>query len=107
VSTEPAPPATVEKRVKTSVRSPTSVSTLARVYFANDLVSSKKPWAAEPRAWTMRSGIRSWSKCWIFSRRMKSSSKVDPRGPAFSEFWLSLSGTPWFVVSRASGAEAV
>ena len=47
----------------------------------------------------MRSGMRSWSKWVIFSRRMKSSSSVGPRRPAFSEFWLSAIGTPWLVVS--------
>ena len=47
----------------------------------------------------MRSGMRSWSKWVIFSRRMKSSSSVGPRRPAFSEFWLSATGTPWLVVS--------
>ena len=41
--------------------------------------------------------MRSWSKCVIFSRRMKSSSSVGPRSPAFSECWLSATGTPWFV----------
>src|SRR6188768_4580645 len=30
---------------------------------------------------------------------MKSSSSVGPRSPAFSEFWLSATGTPWLVVS--------
>src|SRR5688572_14555814 len=44
---------------------------------------------------------------------MKSSSSVGPRRPAFSEFWLSATGTPWLVVStrpdestrtRSSGA---
>src|SRR3977135_4518373 len=30
---------------------------------------------------------------------MKSSIRVGPRNPAFREFWLSLTGTPWFVVS--------
>ena len=85
-SADPRDPTTVEKRVKTSVLAPTSVRILARENFAKDSVNSKKPWAAEPRAWTIRSGIRSWSKCWIFSRRMKSSSRVEPRGPAFSEF---------------------
>ena len=30
---------------------------------------------------------------------MKSSSSVGPRRPAFSEFWLSATGTPWLVVS--------
>ena len=47
----------------------------------------------------MRSGMRSWSKCVIFSRRMKSSSSAGPRSPALSEFWLSATGTPWLVVS--------
>ena len=47
----------------------------------------------------MRSGIRSWSKWVIFSRRMKSSMRVGPRRPALSEFWLSATGTPWLVVS--------
>ena len=41
VSTEPAPPATVEKRVNTGVRVPTSVNSFARLYFASDSVSSK------------------------------------------------------------------
>src|SRR5687767_13787229 len=43
--------------------------------------------------------MRSWSKWVIFSRRMKSSSSVGPRRPAFREFWLSAIGTPWLVVS--------
>ena len=38
VSTEPAPPATVEMRVNTGVFSPTSVSILAVVYFFNEVV---------------------------------------------------------------------
>ena len=99
MSIEPLLPATVEKRANTGVRSPTSVKIFARVYFASDFVSSKYPCAAEPRACTMRSGMRSWSKCMIFSRRMKSSSSVGPRGPCFSEFWLSAMTTPWLVVS--------
>lgn len=41
VSTEPAPPATVEKRVNTGVRTPTSVSTRARVNSSSERVSSK------------------------------------------------------------------
>ena len=49
------------------------------------------PWAPAPRAWTTRSGMRSWSKCMIFSRRWKSSSRVGPRSPAVSE--LSASST--------------
>ena len=43
--------------------------------------------------------MRSWSKCVSFSRKIKSSIKVGPRKPAFSEFWLSPTGTPWLVVS--------
>ena len=54
----------------------------------------------------MRSGMRSWSKCVIFSRRMKSSSSVGPRSPAFSEFWLSAMATPWLVVSTWPPASA-
>ena len=56
-----------------------------------DLVHSVKP---EPRACTTRSGIRSWSKCVIFSRRWKSSSNVGPRAPAFSESSVCGIGTP-------------
>src|SRR5688500_6840474 len=43
--------------------------------------------------------MRSWSKCVTFSRRMKSSSSAGPRSPAFNEFWLSETWTPWLVVS--------
>jgi len=34
----------------------------------------------------MRSGMRSWSKCWVFSISRKSSSRTGPRGFALSEF---------------------
>ena len=54
------------------------------VFFAS--YASKYPCAADPRACTIRSGMRSWSKWVIFSRRMKSSSSVGPRSPALSEF---------------------
>jgi hypothetical protein len=59
--------------------------------------------------------MRSWSKCVIFSRRMKSSSSAGPRMPARSECWLSATGTAWLVVrvrplesarTRSSGAIA-
>ena len=50
VSTEPAPPATVEIRVKTGVFSPTSVSILAVVYCCNEAVSSKNPCTPVARA---------------------------------------------------------
>ena len=49
----------------------------------------------------MRSGIRSWSKCVIFSRITKSSSNVGPRVPPRSEFWLSETTVPWLVVSMS------
>jgi hypothetical protein len=41
VSIEPAPPATVEKRVNTGVRVPVSVNRRAVVNFASDFVNSK------------------------------------------------------------------
>src|SRR6478735_195053 len=37
---------------------------------------------------------------------MKSSSSAGPRRPAFSEFWLSATGTPWLVVSTRSAESA-
>ena len=54
-----------------------------------------------PRAWTTRSGMRSWSKRVIFSRRWKSSSSVGPRGPALSESSVCGTRTPWSVVRAA------
>jgi hypothetical protein len=33
---------------------------------------------------------------------MKSSSRLGPRAPLRSEFWLSEIGTPWFVVSNGA-----
>src|SRR6185369_17239623 len=47
--------------------------------------------------------MRSWSKCVIFSCRMKSSSSDGPRTPALSELWLSGITTPSLVVIRFSG----
>ena len=69
--------------------------------------TSKTPCAPEPRACTMRSGMRSWSKWKIFSRRTKSSSSVGPRAPARSEFWLSEIGCPKLVVSVSASARAL
>ena len=71
-------PATVEKRTNTSVRSPARWNRSARVTSASDSYVSKNPWAPNPRAWTTRSGIRSWSKWKIFSRKWKSSSSDGP-----------------------------
>jgi hypothetical protein len=65
-------------------------------------VHSKVPCAPKPRAWTTRSGMRSWSKWKILSRRMKSSSSVGPRSPAFRLFWLSAIATPCEVVSASA-----
>ena len=50
----------------------------ALVIFDGGAVASNTPWAPAPRAWTTRSGMRSWSKCMIFSRRWKSSMSVGP-----------------------------
>src|SRR5690606_35768191 len=44
-------------------------------------------------------GMRSWSKWVSFSRRIKSFNRAGPRSPAFKEFWLSDTVTPWLVVS--------
>ena len=71
----------------------------AQVRFSIDWVSRNVPWAPAPRAWTTRSGIRSWSKCMIFSRRWKSSSSVGPRSPTRRLLSVSSTGTPWAVVS--------
>ena len=51
----------------------------------------------------MRSGMRSWSKWKIFSRRTKSSSSVGPRVPRRRLFWLSEIRVPWLVVRYAVG----
>ena len=44
-------------------------------------------------ACTTRSGMRSWSKWKIFSRKWKSSSSAGPRSPCRRVFWSSLTGT--------------
>ena len=58
----------------------------------------KTPCAPAPRAWTTRSGMRSWSKCMIFSRRWWSCRSTGPRGPALSEWSVSRTRTPVAVV---------
>ncbi len=68
MSAEPSSPATVEKRRKVSVRLPTSDRNAALVHCVTSSVTSKKPWAAPPFAWTTRSGTRSrlnWAIFWI------------------------------------------
>ena len=72
----------------------------ARAASASDSYGSKKPCAPKPRACTTRSGMRSWSKWKIFSRKWKSSSSDGPRSPTFNVFWSSATGTPCCVVSR-------
>jgi len=98
VSADPREPATVEKRTNTRVTAEVSVSTAAVVISANESNSSKRPWAPAPRACTTRSGMRSWSKCMIFSRRWWSSSSVGPRELTRSELSVSSTGVPWAVV---------
>ena len=51
-----------------------------------------------PAACTTRSGMRSWSKCMIFSRRWKSSNRVGPRSPTRRLLSVSSTGTPVAVV---------
>ena len=99
MSPEPAPPATVEKRTNTGVFFFGFWRNAALVRLPSGRYGWKKPWAPDPRACTIRSGIRSWSKWVIFSRKTRSSSSVGPRVPARSEFWLSEIGNPWLVVS--------
>ena len=69
--------------------------------------SSRAPPA--PRACTTRSGMRSWSKWVIFSRRMKSSSSVGPRAPALQRV-VVVGDAPrpgwWSAGSRAPGVKA-
>ena len=100
MSAEPREPSTVEKRRKTGVLTPFCRNP-ARVSPAAAPVDSKIPWAAAPRACTTRSGIRSWSKWVIFSRKWKSSSRVGPREPALSEWSVSGSRRPSAVVRCA------
>ena len=68
MSAEPSSPATVEKRRNASVRLPTAERNAAEVHWVTSAVTSKKPWAAPPLAWTTRSGTRSrlnWAIFWI------------------------------------------
>jgi hypothetical protein len=98
VSAEPREPTTVEKRTKTGVFRAGSFRNPAFVYCESGSYTWKKPCAPAPRAWTTRSGMRSWSKRVIFSRRWKSSSSEGPRGPGFSESSVCSIRTPWSVV---------
>jgi hypothetical protein len=66
----PLEPATVEKRAKTGVRLPRSLSIRMRVQReTSGFVTVKCPYAPEPTACTMRSGIRSRLKRASFSSR--------------------------------------
>ena len=82
-----------------AARKPAAVTLAALPYARNT------PWAAAPRACTTRSGIRSWSKWVIFSRRWKSSISDGPRGPAFREWSVSGSRTPWAVVRKSPSCD--
>lgn len=55
-------PATVENRTKVSVSRPTFWSGTARVICDMSRVHSQVPCVPNPRAWTILSGILSWSK---------------------------------------------
>jgi len=75
----PREPWTVLNLMKIGVSLEGSVKTGAYVYLeARSSKTRKVPWAPVPRAWTTRSGMRSWSKRWIFSRPIWSSSKEAP-----------------------------
>ena len=100
VSALPLLPCTVEKRTNTGVLRDVSVSTPACVRFSMLFVSLKLPKAPVPRACTTRSGMRSWSKRWIFSRAIWSSSSDGPTCwslPAWSQWSGSVMPTPWSV----------
>ncbi len=75
---EPAPPATVENRAKDLGLLLRSCRKPALVRWRIDLVGWKKPWAPEPRACTIRSGMRSWSKWVIFSAARSPRAESDP-----------------------------
>ena len=98
VSGDPLEPCTVEKRTNTGVVFSGCVKKSALVYSLKSSYTWNSPCAPNPRACTTRSGIRSWSKCIIFSRKWKSSSKVGPLSPTVSEFSSSLTFIPLFVV---------
>ncbi len=105
-SAEPLFPATVENRTNAGVRSPARWNRSARVRSVSGSYVSNHPFAPYPRACTTRSGIRSWSKWKIFSRRWKSSSRAGPRGPTRSVFWSSATGTPCWVVNAGRPSPA-
>jgi hypothetical protein len=72
-------PCTVERRTKTEVERNGSVSTSAYVCLIAELsYALRMPCAAGPRASTTRSGVRSWSSRWVFSRVISSSSRNGP-----------------------------
>src|SRR6266849_11104173 len=79
---------------------PALLKSLVVVYFAMlGFVQVKWPWAPDPFACTILSGMRSRLKTAIFSNSRKSSKTTGPRGPTVSEFWLSPTGRPAAVVS--------
>ncbi len=85
--------------MKVSVRLPTSERKAAFVKPVTSSVTSKYPYAPEPRACTTRSGIRSRLKRASFSSRCWSWRRRGPPTPAVAEFWLSATGAPDSVVS--------
>ena len=76
-----ASPATVENRTNTGVSTSFSRNAGRREVGRACRRPTKTPCAPAPRACTTRSGMRSWSKWVIFSRRWWSCSSVGPREP--------------------------
>ena len=98
-SAAPRSPATVEKRMKTSVFLPISEKSLALVNRVMSWVTVNVPKAPDPLACMRRSGITSRLKWASFSWYQTSCISMGPRGPAVTAFWLSGTGAPAAVVS--------
>ena len=77
LSADPLDPFTVENRTYAGVTLLVSVKIGAEVRPVKGVCSLNSPNAPAPRAWTTRSGIRSWSKCEIFSRLWESADQLD------------------------------
>jgi electron transport complex protein RnfE len=81
-SAAPLSPATVEKRTNISVCFPISENIFALVYCVISCVTVNVPYAPDPLACILLSGITSLSKCASFSKNHTSCSIIGPRGPA-------------------------
>ena len=84
------PPSKIERR-RRSFRPPRSAPWRARN--PTGCRSARTPHGPHcPARGTIRSGIRSWSKWWIFSRRTKSSSSEGPAPPCFQRVLVVADG---------------